>query len=62
LTAQRISLRLGSIPIGTTAVAGSSGALLVSVERASPAPQLGLHGLASALVVFGHGQQLGLDL
>jgi len=42
-------------------VASARCTLLASVQGAAPPPELGLHGLSHALVVFVHGQQLGLD-
>jgi hypothetical protein len=36
-------------------------ALLGPVQGAATTPELGLDGLSHALVVFVHGQQLGLD-
>jgi hypothetical protein len=41
-------------------VAGARRTFLGSVQGAAPAPELGLHGLSHALVIFVHGQQLGL--
>jgi hypothetical protein len=73
LTAQRLSpltaLRASDVTVGHAGAAhapealaaGALGALLLApVQSASPTPELGLHGLSHALIVFGHGQQLGL--
>jgi hypothetical protein len=47
--------------VGATLNAATA-AVLAPVRSAAPAPQLGLHSLANALVVLGHEQQLDLDV